>query len=126
MSRPVVDQQEARLENVLSIVLLVGVAASAILVTAGLVASFVVGWTGSLTHGAAADVATTDFSDLLGRLIALQPLAIAQAGLVVLVATPVFRVGVSIVGFARQRDRLYVCLAAIVLALLLVSLVGLR
>lgn len=126
MSPPVDARQDARLENVLSIVLLAGVAASAILVGAGLVGSFIVGWTGSLTNTPVADVATTDFSGLLGRLLALEPLAIAQAGLLLLVATPVFRVGVSIVGFARERDRLYVALAAIVLALLLASLVWLR
>ena len=118
--------QDARLERVLALVLMAGVGLSAILVLAGLTASFLVGWTGSLLGQPAAASATTDFSGLLERLAMLQPLALAQLGLLVLIATPVFRVGVSIIGFARERDSVYVALAGVVLALLALSLVALR
>jgi uncharacterized membrane protein len=47
-----------------------------------------------------------------------------QLGLLVLIATPVVRVLFAIVGFARQRDWLYVCIATIVLLLLVFSLAG--
>jgi uncharacterized membrane protein len=118
--------KDAQLERVLAFVLMAGVGLSAVLVLAGLTASFVVGWTGSLLGQPMLELATTDFSALLERLAGLQPLALAQLGLLVLIATPVFRVGVSIVGFAREGDRLYVALAGIVLALLALSLVALR
>ena len=60
------------------------------------------------------------------RFALLQPLAIVQAGLVVLIATPVMRVVVTTVGFWRQHDRLYIGLALVVLALLAVSFLLLR
>lgn len=117
---------DARIERILALVLLVGVGVSAVLVLSGFVTSFAVGWTGSLLNEPVAESATTDFSRLLERLGVLQPLALAQLGLLVLIGTPVFRVAVSIVGFAREHDRLYVALAALVLVLLAVSLIALR
>jgi uncharacterized membrane protein len=53
-----------------------------------------------------------------------QPLAIIQFGLILLIATPVARVFFSIIGFAMERDWLYIGVTIIVLALLLHSLVG--
>jgi len=47
------------------------------------------------------------------------------AGLLVLIATPVLRVALSVVGFALQRDWVYVGLTVLVLLVLLGSfLVG--
>lgn len=45
-----------------------------------------------------------------------------QLGLLLLIATPIMRVAVSLVAFARQKDRMYVAVTAIVLALLCFSL----
>jgi uncharacterized membrane protein len=45
-------------------------------------------------------------------------------GLLLLVATPIARVALSLVAFMRQRDRRYVLITAIVLAILLFSLAG--
>lgn len=50
--------------------------------------------------------------------------AIIQLGLVLLVATPVARVLFSAIAFAVERDRLYVGLTLVVLAVLLYSLFG--
>ncbi len=47
-----------------------------------------------------------------------------QLGLVLLIATPVARVAFSVVAFALQRDRKYVVITLIVLAVLLFSLTG--
>ncbi len=49
---------------------------------------------------------------------------VIQFGLVLLIATPVVRVAFSVVAFALQRDRTYVVITLIVLAVLLVSLTG--
>jgi uncharacterized membrane protein len=49
---------------------------------------------------------------------------VIQLGLLVLIATPVARVILSLIGFARQRDRLYVAVSLTVLVLLLYSLFG--
>jgi uncharacterized membrane protein len=50
--------------------------------------------------------------------------AIIQLGLVLLVATPVARVLFSAIAFAVERDRLYVGLTLVVLAVLAFSLLG--
>jgi uncharacterized membrane protein len=47
-----------------------------------------------------------------------------QLGLLLLIATPIARVVFSIVGFAIERDRMYVAFTLIVLAVLLYSLLG--
>lgn len=49
------------------------------------------------------------------------PLAIIALGLLVLLATPVLRVAVSIVTFAIERDWLFTAITALVLLILLVS-----
>ena len=115
-----------RFRVVVSTVLIVGVGASAILIGAGFVTSFAVGWEGSLTGAATATGATTDFGSLPASLAALRPIGLAQAGLVVLVATPVMRVAASVIGFTLEGDRLYAGITLVVLAILLVSLFVLR
>ncbi len=45
-----------------------------------------------------------------------------QAGLLLLIATPVARVVYAVLAFARQRDRTYVALTLIVLSVLIYSL----
>jgi uncharacterized membrane protein len=49
---------------------------------------------------------------------------VIQLGLLVLIATPVVRVGLALAGFALERDRTYIIVTAMVLAILLLSLVG--
>lgn len=49
---------------------------------------------------------------------------VIQLGLLLLVATPVTRVLLSLVGFALQGDRTYVAVTLLVLAVLLASLGG--
>jgi uncharacterized membrane protein len=51
-----------------------------------------------------------------------QPGGIIQFGLLLLIATPLARVILCVVGFGRQRDRLYVLISSIVLVVLLYSL----
>ena len=58
-----------------------------------------------------------DVSDWSGR-------GFIQLGLLVLIATPIARVVFSVIGFARQRDWLYVGITAVVLALLTFSITG--
>ena len=51
-------------------------------------------------------------------------LAIVQCGLLLLIATPVARVVFSIIGFALEKERLYVVLTVIVFLILIYSLFG--
>ena len=48
--------------------------------------------------------------------------SIIQLGLLSLIATPVTRVAFCILGFARQRDRLYIVISSSVLVILIYSL----
>lgn len=57
-------------------------------------------------------------------ILAANPLAVVVLGLLVLLATPVLRVAVSIVAFAIEEDRTYVIITCIVLAVLLFSIFG--
>jgi uncharacterized membrane protein len=59
---------------------------------------------------------------IVGGALRLDPGAVIQFGLVLLVATPVARVALTMVAFALQRDRKYVLLTALVLVLLLYGL----
>lgn len=61
--------------------------------------------------------------DVLRGVAALDGRAITQLGLVLLIATPVARVALTLWAFLRQHDRLYVLVTTIVLALLLYGLV---
>jgi len=54
----------------------------------------------------------------------LQGRDVIQLGLLALLATPVARVAFSVVAFAFERDRLYVGITLVVLAILLASVAG--
>ena len=59
---------------------------------------------------------------LLDSLKTGDPAAIIQLGVLLLIATPVARVVFAVIGFALERDRLYVVVSTIVLAILAFSL----
>lgn len=104
----------------------VGVALSAAVVVLGAAAL--------LAHAGARPVAFAHFAPdtpalrsvggIVRAAAALDPRAVVQLGLVLLVATPIARVAFTLVAFALQRDRLYVALTAVVLLLLAFSLAG--
>ena len=48
----------------------------------------------------------------------------ALAGVVLLIATPIARVALTLVAFAVRKDRLYALISAVVLALLAYGLLG--
>jgi uncharacterized membrane protein len=55
-------------------------------------------------------------------LVAFSAFSWIELGVIVLIATPVSRVIISVLLFAAERDRLYVLITAVVLALLLFSM----
>lgn len=115
-----------RFRVLVSGVLMVGVVTSAVLMTVAFVASLAVGWDGSLRGLPATTSSASDFSAVAAAVLDLRPIAIAQLGLLVLIATPVVRVMASVVAFVLERDRLYAAITLGVLAILLGSLFGLR
>jgi uncharacterized membrane protein len=65
---------------------------------------------------------TRSFHGVLASLAHLNSQALIQFGLLLLIATPVARVALAVVGFALEKDRLYAVISLIVLAILAFSL----
>lgn len=61
---------------------------------------------------------------ILSGVAALQPAAIIQLGIVLLIATPIARVFLTLVAFLVRRDWMYVLISALVLLLLGYSLLA--
>lgn len=59
---------------------------------------------------------------LLRGLAAFNPYSLIELGVILLIATPVSRVSISVFLFAAERDRLYIVITAVVLCLLLFSM----
>ena len=106
-------------ELVISAVLRGGVLLSAALIALGTAMYF---WQALTGHGGAGE---GSFPHTLGATLAGvaagSPAAVIVLGLLVLLATPLLRIIVSIAIFARQRDWLYVAITLLVLAILLFS-----
>jgi uncharacterized membrane protein YfcA len=64
------------------------------------------------------------WSQLISDLAQFHPQGIITLGLLLLIATPVLRVAVSIVTFVVEHDRTYVVITCLVLAILLFSIFG--
>jgi uncharacterized membrane protein len=126
MPRRAPSLNDEKLEQILGNLLRAGVVVSGAEVLAGGVLYL-------LRHGSAVPhyrVFSGEPSDLrhvrgiVSDALALQGRGLIQFGLLLLVATPVARVLFSLVGFAIQRDRTYVAVTLIVLAVLIYGLAG--
>jgi uncharacterized membrane protein len=101
-----------------------GVSLAAVVVLVGGVLSLRRPWslTPDYTHFQAGDETLRSISGIFRGAEDMDSKCIIQMGLVILIATPVARVVLCVIGFARQRSALYVVISAIVLAILLYSL----
>jgi uncharacterized membrane protein len=117
------DQQ---VENVLGNLLRAGVVTAALLVLAGGILYLV-------RFGAAVEDHHTFQSEpadlrspqgIVQSALTLHSRGFIQLGLLLLIATPIFRVAASVYAFGRQRDVTYVLLTLLVLAILVASLFG--
>jgi Predicted membrane protein len=107
----------ATMEVVISNYLRIGVAVSAIIIFAGLLMFFIIG------HGGyPAGHFPSSIRSIMKGLLVLKPDAIILAGLSLLILTPIFRVGVSIVLFYKEKDYLYVVITSLVFIILLLGL----
>src|SRR5713101_2588797 len=67
-------------------------------------------------------VNSSDIVDVLSSGFNGNPAGIAYLGMIVLIATPIFRVGLSTVYFGREKDRTYVVITLLVFGMLLFAL----
>lgn len=116
-----------RVELVISTLLRVGVLTSLLVVVAGTVMTFV-DQPSYLSSPAALDGligSNARYPDTLAAVVrgvrAGSGPAVVMAGLLILIATPVLRVAVSIFAFVYQRDRAFVVITSVVLTLLVAS-----
>lgn len=63
----------------------------------------------------------THIQDIITGALQLKPFAIISAGLVLLILTPISRVGISILVFAKEKDWIYVGISTIVFSVLVCS-----
>lgn len=127
MARRTEIKSEEDLELLLARLLAVGVWLSAAVTAAGLIWFLV---SGDATRGGQAlDLGRPHPAafphlplDLVAGVGAGNPLALVGLGLFLLILTPVARVFISIVLFARERDRLYTAVCTFVLAMLLLGM----
>ncbi len=124
---PPPDRDEA-LEIVLGNVLRIGVIVAAVVVGTGGIFLLVSrgGWIPDFRSFQNGGSPLRSLPLILRGATALHPDAIVQTGLLLLIATPVLRVILSLFGFARERDWVYVALTVIVLAVLALGLSGLQ
>ena len=123
------EERVRKVELLISNLLRVGVILSLTLVVFGTVVSFAQ-HPEFLSNRSFFDVSSAPRSPILHSLsavgdglMALKGEAIVTLGILLLIATPVIRVGVSIFAFIYQRDRLYTFITATVFCLLLLSFV---
>ena len=121
------DERVRKVELAISGLLRVGVLTSLLVVLAGTVVTFVhhphyLSSRRDLVHltKPGAEFPHTVPSVIRG-LQHSQGRAIVMAGTLLLIATPVLRVAVSVLAFVYQRDRTFVVITSVVLALLLTS-----
>ncbi len=116
-----------RIENLISHVLRIGVVVSLLVIVTGTVISFVHHpgylWSapmlGPLTHPVGDSLPTVH--SVLAGVLTGRGQAMVMLGLMLLIATPVLRVAVSVVVFLVQRDLIFVATTLVVLAALLFS-----
>ncbi len=106
-------------ELIVSGVLRGGVVVSAAVILLGIADFYIRRLTGQLSSGFSQ---LHSLSGVWSALLQGQPLAIVALGLVILLATPVLRVAISILAFAVERDRAYVLITLLVLIILLFSI----
>lgn len=96
----------------------VGVLLSAGVILVGLIKFLIFG-----DSGYPGETYPTHIKDIIMGAWQLKPFAIILAGLVLLILTPISRVGISILVFAKEKDWLYVGITTLVFFVLVCSFV---
>jgi uncharacterized membrane protein len=123
------ERRVRQVELLISVLLRVGVSVSLAVVVLGTVFTFVHHREYLKDRTAMPEVTgeAAKFPHTVGQVLSgvrdLQGRSIVMLGLLLLIATPVMRVAVSIFAFVYEHDRTYVVITAVVLALLLLSFV---
>ena len=112
------DSKIDEIEIIISKSLRAGVALSAIIIFIGLLMFLISGNSGYIGN-----YYPTTPTEIIKGILLLKPYAIILTGLLSLILTPVFRVGVSIIVFFKEKDYLYVKITTVVFIILIISYV---
>ena len=110
------NEKLEEMELVISRCLKIGVLLSAFIIATGLIMYLVTGHSGYDGH----TFPTTPVKILQG-FVCFKSFAIILTGLLVLMVTPVLRVGVSIILFLKEKDYMYVIITSLVFLILICS-----
>ncbi|GGL53927.1 membrane protein [Sporolactobacillus putidus] len=94
----------------------IGIAMSSIMVIFGLILFYAEG-----QSGYEANRYPTHIKDIIQGCFALKSYGVILTGLLLLMLTPVFRVGISIIAFLIEKDYLYAVITLIVFFILIIS-----
>ena len=116
---------DRRLETIIGRLLQTGVLLAAATVFAGGILYLIQSHSGRIDYRtfAPSGPQLTSFTGIVVSAAHFQSLGLIQFGLLLLIATPVARVAMAVVGFALERDRLYTVVSLIVLVILAFSLI---
>jgi len=121
------SEQHERLEEAIGTLLRVGVVSAAAVATVGGLVFLARHGSDQASYGVfrgePQDLRT--IGGVLRDVLAFRGRGLIQLGLLLLIATPIARVALTLIAFSRLGDRRYVAISAVVLVLLLVSLLGL-
>lgn len=106
------------LNRLLAYSLRVGVLVGAVLSLAGL------GFWAVRGFGPVDSASGSNVGSLLASAITGNPAGIVYLGVIILIATPIFRVALSVLFFAFEKDRKYVAITLLVLGMLVFALVS--
>ncbi len=106
------------LNRLISYSLRIGVLASAALSLVGLAAWVATGSESIITASG------SKVGDAIGSIVNGNPSGLVYLAVALLIATPVFRVALSSVYFAKERDKKYVLITLVVLSMLIFALIS--
>jgi uncharacterized membrane protein len=104
-------------EHAIAVVLRYGAQISTVIMAAGVLLA-----AARSSLGGFSSHANIQLRDLLPHLLRLEPLAIVELGVLLLLFTPIVRIVVAVVSFAEERDLKYFLISLGVLAIVLLSI----
>jgi uncharacterized membrane protein len=105
-----------QIESVISKSLKIGVILSAVITLVGFAMFLITG-----NSGYPDKFFPTDPLQIFAGVAALKPYAIILTGLMILILTPVLRVGISIILFLKEKDYKFTVITAVVFVILIIS-----
>ncbi len=112
------DSKVEEMEIIISNFLRIGVVASAIIISIGLLMFLITG-----DSGYSGNYFPSAPLEIWNGILALKSFAIILLGLIILIFTPVFRVGVSILVFLKEKDYTFAKITSAVFIILMISFV---